>query len=120
MNLSVSGDEVIILDDDDLIVDGLSWGSSTAVFDPSIPNVEPDHLLERYPALHDTDSAADWRDQPNPVPGQLDLSTPTDNPSPTATSTPEPLPDLIINEIHVDPADDLSGRCEWGWGSEYI
>lgn len=109
MNLSASGDDVILLDDDGLIVDGLSWGGSTAVFDPSVPNVEPDHSLERYPAFTDTDSAVDWRDQSSPDPGQLDLSPPTITPSPTATSKPEPLPSLILNEIHADPAGDLAG-----------
>ena len=109
MNLSVNDDEVIILDHDDLILDGVSWGSSTAVFDPSIPKVDPEHSIERYPASTDTDSAADWRDHSNPDPGQLDLSMPTITPSPTATSIPEPLPNLIINEIHADPADDLAG-----------
>jgi hypothetical protein len=109
MNLSASGDEVILLDGNNVIVEGLSWGSSTVIFEPSVRNVEQDHSLERYPASADTDSAADWRDQANPSPGQLDLSTPTVTPSPTATTIPEPLPDLIINEIHADPAGDLTG-----------
>jgi hypothetical protein len=109
MNLSASGDDVLILAADNSLIDGVSWGSSIAIFDPSVPKVEADHSIERYPPAGDTDTALDWRDQPNPVPGQLDLTPPTLTPSPTVTPTPEPLPDLIINEIHADPAGDLSG-----------
>jgi hypothetical protein len=125
INLSASGDEVILVDVGGGIIDGLSWGNSTAIFDPAIPNVESDHSLERYPAARDSDSAADWRDQPEPSPGQLDLSTPTptatptttptatptptNTATPTSTATPTPLPPLLINEIHADPADELAG-----------
>ena len=115
LNLSASGDEVLLLDENDQLVDGVSWGSSTLMLDPSVPGVDPDHSIERYPPENDTDSATDWRAQPNPLPGEIDLTEPTatpiptDTPVPTETPVPTPLPTLIINEIHADPADDLSG-----------
>lgn len=79
------------------------------ILDPSVPKVDPDHSLKRYPADSDTDTATDWREQSNPIPGQIDPSTPPPFPTPTATLTPSPLPPLIINEIHADPAGDLYG-----------
>jgi hypothetical protein len=109
MNLSASGDDVLLLDDQGLLVDGVSWGSSTAILDPSVADVAPDHAIERYPPSTDTDLAADWRDQPVPIPGQVDHSIPTSTPTPTSTATPTntvpptALPDLLINEIHADP-----------------
>ncbi len=108
MNLSSSGDEILLLDAQDLLVDGVSWGSSKIILDLSVPDVDADHSIERYPPGEDHNTAIDWRDQPSPIPGQVDLSAPTPTPSPTATSTPEPLPAMIINEIHAEP-DDLDG-----------
>jgi hypothetical protein len=106
MNLSSSGDDILLLDGADLLVDGVSWGDSDLVLDPSVPKVDPDHAIERFPPQLDTDTASDWRAQPNPMPGEVDYSTPTLTPTPTSTPTPEPLPDLIINEIHADPHPD--------------
>ncbi len=107
--LSNTGDEVILLNGRDEIIDALSWGSSTWAFDPSAPDVSEGHSLERYPVSVDTDSAADWRDQNVPAPGEVDLTLPTPTPVPTPTPTPTPLPPLLINEILADPAGDLSG-----------
>jgi hypothetical protein len=108
MNLSATGDEVLILSADNSLSDGV-WGSSVVILDPAVSKVVSDHSIERYPPGLDTNTVHDWRDQPNPVPSQLDLTPPTITPSPTATFTPKPLPDLVINEIHADPASDLSG-----------
>lgn len=121
LNLSSSGDEILLVNNQDFLIDGVSWGSSTEILDPSAPKVDPDHSIERYPPDEDQDIAANWRDQPNPIPGQVDLntptatatstatatatSTPTSTATPTATSTPTPLPALIINEIHAEPHD---------------
>ncbi len=91
-----TSDEVLLLDPGDRVHDAVSWGSSTFAFDPAAPDVPAGHSLERVPAGGDTDSAADWRDQPSPAPGEIDLSTPTPGPAPTATAdtsvTPGPSP----------------------------
>ena len=68
------GDEVLILDEADICVDALSWGSSSWAFDPSIPLVELGHSLERLPADSDQNTAADWIDQAEPNPGDVALS----------------------------------------------
>lgn len=127
LNLSNSGDDVLILDETDQLVDAVSWGSSTFAFNPSVPVVVAGHSLERRPGNQDTDTAADWIDQSNPAPGVVDFtpstpvpsSTPTRTPSPTRTRTPTPtrtrtptrtptptqtLSGMVFNEIHADPA----------------
>ena len=119
LNLSLSGDEVLLLDEGEALVDGVSWGSSTAFLDPSVPKVGPDHSIERFPPGVDTDTAADWREQSSPIPGEVDHRTPTPSPTPIPTLTPTPLPDLIINEIHADPADGLAGDAN-GDGIQHL
>ena len=109
VQLSNTGDEVLLLDGQDQLVDSLSWGSSTWAFDPAAPDVSEGHSLERWPVSGDTDTASDWRDQGSPHPGEVDLSIPEPTLTPSPTSTPEPLPILVINEILADPAVDLSG-----------
>ncbi|HJW90135.1 MAG TPA: lamin tail domain-containing protein [Anaerolineales bacterium] len=130
LNLSNSGDEVIILNGDDQLVDAVSWGASTFAFNPPVGPVPTGHSLERRPADRDTDRASDWIDQGSPRPGEVNLgpapSSPTPTPSrtrtpsrtptssrtptprrtSTSTSTPTRTPaaiGLIINEVHADP-----------------
>jgi hypothetical protein len=67
------GDDVLLLDAGDDVVDGLSWGSSTHFFSPSAPDVSQGRSLERWPADADTDTAADWRSQSTPAPGRVAL-----------------------------------------------
>lgn len=96
VGLSNSGDEVLLLDPSDTLVDSLSWGSSNWAFNPDAPDVSADHTLERDPADVDTDTAADWVDQATPDPGNVNGgATPTDTPTsppptvtPTVTNTP--------------------------------
>jgi hypothetical protein len=104
INLVNSGDEILLLDGTDHLVDGVAYGDSTyAGFQPPVLAAPAGSSIERYPPAADTNAAADWRIQASPAPGQVDLSTP-----PTAT----PLPPLVINEIHADPhlsAGDANG-----------
>lgn len=67
------GDEVLLLDPVDRIIDGLSWGSSSVFMDPAAPDVAAGHSLERTPANQDTDASSDWIDQPQPAPGQVTI-----------------------------------------------
>ncbi len=95
--LENTGDDVLILDDRNDLVDAVSWGSSKHFLDPSAPLVQSGHSIERYPADMDTDRADDWRDQPAPDPGEVELKKPPEPPIPTQ------IPTLVINEIHADP-----------------
>jgi len=89
------GDEVLLLNGDDLIIDVVAWGDSKfEEFQPPVSNVAKGHSIERYPGDCDTDTSADWRDQPIPDPGQVDLIWPSPTPSPTPTPTPTSTPTL--------------------------
>lgn len=68
VSLSNTGDEVLLLDKDNLFVDIANWGSS--VFQPNPhPGVPEGHSLERYPADKDTDDCSqDFIEQNNPNP----------------------------------------------------
>jgi hypothetical protein len=72
VNLANTGDEVLLLDAGDTEVDIVSWGSSSYAFNPPVSCVEAGHSIERCPVNVDTDTAIDWRDQPNPSPGNID------------------------------------------------
>ncbi len=71
--LANDGDELILVDDRSNIIDALSYGDRRTFFAPSLPAVVPGQSTERVPAHCDTDSAADWRPQVIPTPGQLSL-----------------------------------------------
>ncbi len=127
INLSASGDEVLLIDDFVQILDAVSWGASTFAFTPPVPAVAPGHSLERSPAQLDTDQASDWLDQPLPAPGAVNTSlptatstatktpTPTQTPTATPTRTPTVPPVLVINEIHADPDISAGDANQDGW-----
>ncbi len=119
INLSNIGDEILLLDWEDRVVDSVSYGRSTwDGFQPPVPAPAQGHSLERYPPHRDRNRAKDWREKGNPSPGRLDLSTstptltptstptPTFTPSPTPTGpTPTPAPvHLLLSEVLADPA----------------
>ncbi|HZD57081.1 MAG TPA: lamin tail domain-containing protein, partial [Anaerolineales bacterium] len=125
VNLSNVGDEVLILDGDDQVVDMASWAASAIAFDPAISKVIEGHSLERKPADVDTDTALDWRDQPDPSPGEVDLQqpTPTHTATPTSTGTATPTPTrtplpcgstkVLISEVLYDPISGTDPSGEW-------
>jgi predicted extracellular nuclease len=67
------GDEVLLLDGDGVIIDGLNYGDSNYFFTPAIADVVAGVSLERNPANCDSDSAADWQPQTQPTPGVITL-----------------------------------------------
>lgn len=115
LNLSNSGDEVVLLNEDNLIVDAVSWGDSTFAFDPSVSKVPPGYSLERTPADQDRDRASDWRGQSSPAPGVVDLRppTPTSTILPTATWEPCSPAEILITEVLYDPLGNPEPESEW-------
>jgi hypothetical protein len=105
VELSNSGDEVLLLDASDQPVDAISWGSSNYAFDPSLDIIQQGHSFERYPAFQDTDTRQDWTDQGLPNPGQVDMSTPTPTPTTLVVGTPTPYGELelLVSEVLYDP-----------------
>jgi hypothetical protein len=71
VQLNNDGDELLLLNEADQLLDALSWGNSTVYFNPAAPDIAAGHSLERRPVNHDSDSAGDWIDQAAPSPGLL-------------------------------------------------
>lgn len=69
--LANDGDELLLLDSDNGILDALSYGESQVVFTPPIGAVLEGQSVERAPAACDSDTAVDWVPQPAPTPGTL-------------------------------------------------
>ena len=96
--LTNTGDEVVLLDGGDQLVDAFSWGDSTFAFSPPAARVSEGSSSERYPPYIDTDTARDWRSCQPPRPGSVDLTIPTLTPTPKGTQPPSNgTPDPIIN-----------------------
>jgi len=112
INLSNTGDELLLLDGDNRPVDALSWGSSRLFLDPAAPRPPEGASLERYPAVQDEDAAEDWRVQPSPNPGAADPHYPTATPWPTATATPQ-TGRVYLSEIYVRPLSGGEPAAEW-------
>jgi len=97
VRLSNSGDEIMLLDPGDNMIDALSWGDATTFMNPAVHAAPEGYSLERYPAFLDTDSALDWRPMQRPNPGQVSLQPLTPTPTLTSlvtltpTSSPAPL-----------------------------
>ena len=94
-----SGDEVLLLDGRDEVIDAVSWGSSIFAFAPPAGDVGPRHSLERAPACRDRDQAADWVDQPSPLPDPgrgkpalVPASAPAPHPRPAVQKPKSSLP----------------------------
>jgi uncharacterized protein len=71
--LANRGDEVLLLDDRDQIIDAINYGDTTTFFSPAIAPVFQGQSIERVPATCDTNSAADWQPQREPTPGRITL-----------------------------------------------
>lgn len=115
INLNNSGDEILLLDPEDNLLDTVSWGNSTFAFDPSAPATGDDHSLERIPGNADRNGAGDLIDQPEPRPGEVSLIDPT----PEITSTPFATPiacqtaKILISEVLYDPVNPADPVGEW-------
>lgn len=66
--LANGGDE-LTLRDGDAVVDAMSYGTDTSVFDLPLPASHDGHSLARTQLTSDTDTAADWADTDSPTPG---------------------------------------------------
>lgn len=104
VELNDTGDEVLLLDPYNRIIDAVSWGNSKTFLDPPAPRVSQGYSLERYPANSDHDMASDWRAQASPAPGQVELLPPTSTPTLTPTLPPiTPIPTNMLTPTPITP-----------------
>lgn len=126
INLNNSGDELLLLSQDDILLDAISWGSSLFAFNPSAPNSMDGQSLERIPGNSDHNEAADWIVQSTPQPGTVNLGFPTPENSPTPTDLPPScgLATLLITEVLYDPSHSTDPVGEWievfNWGDATV
>jgi hypothetical protein len=126
INLNNAGDEILLLNQDDVLMDAISWGSSLFAFNPSAPIAKDGQSLERIPANSDRNRAADWVIQTTPQPGMVNLSLPTPEFSPTPTALPPScnLATLLITEVLYDPNHITDPVGEWievfNWGESSV
>lgn len=71
--LANDGDEVLILDGKNQIIDSINYGDKLTYFSPSIGDVYSGQSIERIPASCDSETAADWQPQRFPTPGKVQL-----------------------------------------------
>ncbi len=69
--LANGGDEVLLLNERNLIIDSVNYGDKETFFSPAVTAVFEGQSIERHPANCDTDTATDWRPQPRPTPGTV-------------------------------------------------
>jgi hypothetical protein len=94
VQLSNNGDQVLLVDPWDKVIDMLVYGEDgLSGFSPPVPAPEEGCTLERYPPEQDYDQAGDWRERKGGSPGRLDRSQPTIKPS--ATQIPSPSVTLV-------------------------
>lgn len=85
IGLANGGDEVLLLDPDGEIVDGLSYGDSARILRPPAPAVGRNVSLQRFPANCDSDSADDWQPGERADPGVIQTD-PICNPPEVSTA----------------------------------
>ena len=67
--LANDGDEVVLLNERNLIIDSVNYGDRDTFFAPAVTAVFENQSIERNPANCDTDTATDWQPQQPPTPG---------------------------------------------------
>jgi hypothetical protein len=94
VKLSNTGDEVLVVDPWDRVVDLVVYGNSSTVgFSRPVGAPDEGHSLERYPPDRDYDQGEDWRERNSPSPGRLDHTLPTV----PATNTSSLIPTVTTN-----------------------
>lgn len=67
--LANDGDEVLLVNGRNRIIDSINYGDQSTFFTPAIQLPFEGQSIERVPANCDSDSAADWQTQQIPTPG---------------------------------------------------
>lgn len=67
--LDNDGDRVFLYDNNNNLIDTVSWGTDISAFNPSVTDVDEGHSIARKTKGVDTDVADDWEDLEGPNPG---------------------------------------------------
>ncbi|MCB9006710.1 MAG: lamin tail domain-containing protein [Ardenticatenaceae bacterium] len=67
--LANDGDQIVLLNERNLIIDSVNYGDQITFFTPAVTAVFEGQSIERNPANCDTDTATDWQPQQTPTPG---------------------------------------------------
>jgi hypothetical protein len=95
VRFSNAGDELILLNGWDEIVDSLAYGESKfESFQPPVPAAPEGSSLARSPMGFDTDTAEDWIISEIPSPGEINPAPPTSTPGITPSLTLTPTLDM--------------------------
>ena len=100
VSLDNNGDELLLLNEDNEVVDALSYGDSTFFFDPPAEKAKEGQSLARNPVNQDSDTAADWIVQATPDPWER-------------VGNPIPWPDPD-NRPRAERGDDATGDAYAG------
>jgi hypothetical protein len=77
INLANAGDQLLLLDATDSIVDMVSWGNTTFAFNPALAASADGAGMQRILPYLDTNTAADWEVSNPPTPGTVPVPEPT-------------------------------------------
>lgn len=80
--LANDGDEVLIVNANNRIIESLNYGDQPTFFSPAIQQPFEGQSIARIPATCDTDSAADWQTVDVPTPGQVNVEGECELPAP--------------------------------------
>jgi len=104
VDLNNNGDDLLVLDYSNNLIDAVSWGNSSFAFSPSVGKVSEGSSIERKPVNVDTNSALDWCEQEMPNPGDVDYFSPIPG-SPSPTITPTQTPTFTLTPTFVNTPD---------------
>ena len=80
--LANDGDELLLVNADNRIIDSINYGDRSTFFTPTIQRPFEGQSIERVPANCDSNTASDWQTQQLPTPGQVNLDAECQFPSP--------------------------------------
>jgi len=107
IRLNNSGDEVVLLNGWDEIIDSLAYGNSDLEsFQPPVPAAPEGSSLVRYPMSVDTDTEKDWEASELPSPGEVNPGSPTC--TPTITPPASVTPTLAVTRIQTSTPEFTS------------
>jgi predicted extracellular nuclease len=102
IQLSNDGDEILVLDDEDRLIDAIVYGDSTTIITgafslPSISDASGGQSIQRVPADCDTNTAGEWQPGRYPSPGQISFEGVCQAPS-------------LISNLHLIPIGQIQGE----------